>query len=163
LPTFTPEKTLRDLPKTPVILNVILQGVDQQKAQTLRDGADGWSVLEVVCHMNDFEQIFTDRVRRIVESDLPYFESIDPNALARTNHYNEQSLSEVFASYVSRRREQLALLRALTPEQWQRKGVHYASGEQTIVELATNTTLHDVNHIEQIIKALGSSPTLSTL
>ena len=59
--------------------------------------------------------------------------------------------------------EMLKMLRALTPEQWQRKGIHYASGEQTVVELATNTTLHDVNHIEQIIKALGSSPTLSTL
>lgn len=163
MPTFTPEKTLRDLPKTPVILNVILQGVDQQRAQTSTDGPDGWSVLEVLSHMNDFEQIFLDRVMKMVETDLPRFEAIDPDALAKNSDYAGQNLSEVFASYVSRRRAHLAFLRGLTPEQWQRTGVHYASGEQTVVELATNTTLHDVNHIEQIIKALGSSPTLATL
>ncbi len=163
MPTLTPEKALRDFPKTPVILNVILRGVDQARAQSATDGPDGWSVLEVVCHLNDFEQIFFERARRIVENDLPRFESIDPNELAKSSGCAQQDLAEVVASYVSRRRAFLAFLRGLTLEQWQRKGIHYAYGEMSLVELVTNTTLHDVNHIEQIVKALGTSPDVADL
>ncbi|MFN8447054.1 MAG: DinB family protein [Anaerolineae bacterium] len=158
MPMFTPEKALRDFPKTPVILSAILQSVDQRRAQEARDGADGWNVLEVVCHLNDFEQIFFDRARRIVETDLPRLESVDQNALVRDNRYAEQSLAEALASYLSRRRAFIAFLRGLSAEQWQRKGIHYASGEVTLVDFVTNTTLHDVNHIGQILNALGSAP-----
>lgn len=163
MPTFTPEKALRDLPKTPVILNVILRGVDQARAQSATDGPDGWSVLEVLCHLNDYEQIFVKRAHAIVESDHPQFGPLDHDGWVKAHHYAEQNLADIFASFLSRRRAFLAFLRGLTPEQWQRVGVHHAWGELSVVELATNTTLHDVNHIEQIIKALGASPDLAAL
>ena len=155
MPIFTPEKALRDLPKTPNILGVILRGVDQQRAQTARDGADGWSVLEVVCHLNDFEQIFLERSRLIVETDTPRYPSVDQEALVQSNHYAEQNIVQAFGSYISRRRTHLAYLRGLTPDQWERRGIHPAAGEVTLIEHVTNTTLHDVNHIEQIVRALG--------
>lgn len=163
MPIFNPDKVLRDLPKTPIILNVVLRGVDQARAKSATDGADGWSVLEVVCHIHDFEQIFFDRAREIVESDRPQFGILDYAAWVVEHHYAEQNLADVFASYVSRRRAFLAYLRTLTPDQWARTGVHYSWGEMSVVDLATNTTLHDVNHIEQIIKALGTSSDLAAL
>ena len=163
MPMFTPEKALRDFPKTPVILSTILQGVDQERAQTARDGADGWSVLEVLGHMNEFEQVFFERSRLIVEADVPKFASLDPNTLVETHHYNDQTLTDVFASFVTTRRAHLAYVQALTPEQWQRTGIHSTSGEVTLVENIINTTLHDVNHIEQIVKALGSAKPLAAL
>jgi len=163
MPMFTPEKALRDFQKTPLILSVILKDVSQKKAQTSRDGADGWTVLEVVGHMNEFEQAFFQRSRLIVETEMPKFPALDPEALAKSHHYNDQKLADVFASYVKTRRAHLAYVQVLTPEQWQRRGVHPASGEVTLVENVINTTLHDVNHIEQIIKALGVSKALAAL
>ncbi len=163
MPAFSPQKALRDLVKTPVILNVVLRGVDQQQAVQARDGADGWSVLEILGHMNDYEAIFTERARLMLAGDNPALPGYDPNERVITNAYASQNLAEVFASYIARRREFVALLRALPAEQWLRTGIHRESGTMTIVELATNTTLHDVNHIEQIIKALGSSPDLVAL
>ena len=163
MPIFTPEKALRDFPKTPVILSVILKDVSQKKAQTARDGADGWTVLEVLGHMNEFEQAFFQRSRLIVETEMPKFPALDPEALANAHHYNDQKLAEVLASYITQRRAHLAYVQALAPEQWQRKGIHPASGEITLIENVTNTTLHDVNHIEQIIKALGVSKPLEAL
>ena len=163
MPIFTPDKPLRDLPKTPVILNVILRGVDQARAQSATDGPDGWSVLEVLCHLNDYEQIFNDRVRLILGSDLPLLPGYNQLELVKTNHYADQNFAEVFASYVSRRRALLALLRGLSPEQWNRRGVHSVWGEVTIVEQMSYVPTHDLNHIEQIIKALGTSPDLTAL
>ena len=163
MPMFTPEKALRDFPKTPVILSAILNGVDQKRAQKATDGPGGWSVLEVLGHMNEFEQAFFQRSRLIVETEMPKFAALDPDALAKSHHYNDQKLTEVLASYVNWRRQHLAYVQALSPEQWQRKGIHPASGEVTLVENVTNTTLHDVNHIEQIVKALGTSKPLAAL
>jgi hypothetical protein len=163
LPLLNRERALRDLPKTPVILNVILQGVDQHRAQTATDGADGWSVLEIVGHMDDFEAIFIERVQLALEADQPKLPAYNQLELALTNRYNEQNLADLFARYVSRRREFLSLLRGLTPEQWQRQAIHPEAGAVTVLEVTLNATLHDVNHIEQIIKALGSSPTLAAL
>jgi uncharacterized damage-inducible protein DinB len=163
MPMFTPEKALRDFPKTPVILSIVLKGVSQKRAQQARDGADGWTVLEVLGHMNEFEQAFFQRSRLIVETEMPKFPALDPEALAKAHHYNDQKLADVLASYLNTRRAHLAYLQLLTPEQWQRKGIHPVSGEVTLVENVTNTTLHDVNHIEQIVKALGSSKPLALL
>ena len=160
---FSPDKALRDLPKTPVILKCILSGVDQQRAQTATDGPDGWSVLEVMCHLNDYEEIFAMRARRMVAEIVPNFPHADHLAWVTANHYAEQNLTATFATYLSRRRAFIAFLRGLTPEQWQRKGYTDVWGEVTVVQVAINATLHDVNHIEQIIRALGLSGDISTL
>ncbi|HVU10851.1 MAG TPA: DinB family protein [Phototrophicaceae bacterium] len=157
MPIFTPDKALRDLPKTPVILSIILKDVTQQQAQTARDGADGWTVLEVMCHLNDYEQVFVERTHQIVESDYPHIENIDHLAWVSDHRYAEQQLADVFARYLSTRRAHLAFLRGLTPDQWQRKALSMLWGEITLVEHVTNITFHDVNHTEQIIKALGTS------
>lgn len=163
MPLFTAQAALRDFLKTPVILNAVLSGVDQQRAQTATDGADGWSVLEVVCHLNDYEQIFLDRAKQIINEDRPDFPPYSQNELAAANRYSEQALTEVLASYYSRRRSFIDFLHGLPDEQWARSGVHASYGEMTLVELVVKTTLHDVNHIEQIVKALGTSPQLSAL
>jgi len=163
MPIFSPEKALRDLPKTPVILNVILHGIEQERALEATDGPDGWSVLEILCHLNDFEEFFVTRAQKIVETDLPKFPPIDHEALVIENQYKEQNFEDVFVVYVRRRRAFVKYLRGLTPEQWQRTGDHPSWGIITLVEHVINVTLHDVNHIEQIIKALGTSETLDTL
>lgn len=157
MPIFSPEKALRDFVKTPVILGVIVRGVDQQRARQATDGPDGWSVLEVMCHLNDYETIFFDRARQIVETDLPKFGTVDHEALVTINDYAGQDFAGVLASYSAKRRVYVDFLRQLSADQWQRRGIHPSWGEITLVEHVINTTLHDVNHIEQIIKALGSA------
>ena len=41
-------------------------------------------------------------------------------------------------------------------DEWSRRGVHPSSGVITVLELATNVGLHDLNHIAQMTVALGS-------
>lgn len=153
--TFTPDAALRDFTKTPVILEAVLAGVEQQRAQQATDGPDGWSVLEVVCHLNDFEQIFFDRAKSMIETDRPNYPPYDPNVRVQEHNYAGQQLAEQLASFRARRAEFAAFVRALPPDAWQRTGVHASYGEMNMVELVIKTTLHDVNHIDQILKALN--------
>src|SRR5690349_21469698 len=99
------ERVLRSLRKNPAILNTVLRGIDQERAQTARDGADGWTVLEVVCHLRDFEHIFFERARLAAETDLPRWQSIDQLDRVKTNRYNEQNLVDVFEEYARTRQQ----------------------------------------------------------
>jgi hypothetical protein len=160
MPLLNAEKALRSLRKTPVILYGLLSDVDQERAQTATDGPDGWSVLYVVCHLRDFEDVFSGRARQMVETDLPQFQVVDHEALVQQNRYGEQDLRQAFDGFLEKRRAFVRLLEGLTGEQWARRGVHPQTGESTVLEIALNTALHDLNHLEQIARALGLSEAL---
>lgn len=163
MPMFTPERAILNLRRTPVILNGVLIGVDQALAQTATDGADGWSVLEVVCHLNDFEAIFLERIRMMIESDNPQFPAYDQVALADERRYADQDFVAVLTNLMSRRRSTIDYVSALDAEQWARPGIHAAHGAVTVMDTVVNMPLHDVIHIEQILKALGKATPFSEL
>lgn len=148
------QKALRSLYKTPIILGTILRDVTSEQAQEATDGPDGWSVLYIVCHLRDYESIFYDRVQSALQHDTPRFPPVDNDGLIHSNDYATQSMREAFDAYQQKREQFMALLSGLSDAQWMRKGIHPATGEGAILDLAINTALHDVNHTEQIIAAL---------
>src|SRR5690606_10422072 len=85
---ITPDRFLRALQQTPVILNGILHGVTQEQAATLRDpnpsasGGAGWTTTEVVCHLRDFETIFYERALLLLKEDRPEIPTFDADQLA---------------------------------------------------------------------------------
>ncbi len=155
MPIFSPEKTLLDLPRTPIILQTILQGVDQQRAISASDGPDGWNVVEIVGHLNDYDAIFLERTQAMIEGDAPALGSYDQEALVRQHGYAAQPLADVLASFLSRRRAYIDRLSGLSADQWQRTGMHPSWGKITVLDQALNVTHHDVNHIAQVIKTLA--------
>ncbi len=155
MPVFTPEKALMWMKKTPALMRVTLNGVSQARATDNRDGEDGWDVLEIVCHLNDYEQIFIERLRLMLEQESPTFHAYDPNALVVEHQYGAQQFDLVVTSWISRRAAHVRMLEALTPEQWERRGVHPSFGEMSVLDEAINAVLHDVNHLEQIARVLG--------
>jgi hypothetical protein len=64
-------------------------------------------------------------------------------------------MREALNTYIEQRRRQIAIFEGLSAEQWARRGVHPQAGEHTVLEHAVNIAQHDVNHIEQIVRALG--------
>jgi hypothetical protein len=152
---INPSKALRTLRKGPPILEAMLAGVTQEQAATLRDGADGWSVIYVVCHMRDVEEIFTDRVRSLLAEPSPTFRVVPNEVLIARGDYAAQDLRAVLAEYVARRADLIALLEPLADEQWLLAGTHPEQGPGTLLDVAVNTGLHDVDHQEQIIRCLA--------
>lgn len=151
---LSPAKALRTLRKTPLILETVLQGVSQQNAVMLRDGEDGWNVLYIVCHLHDLELIYTQRVRAMLDQANPTFEVVPNDELARAHDYARQDMRNMFGEYRARRAEFITLLEALDDTQWLRSGVHPEQGPATVLNMAINTGLHDVDHIEQITRCL---------
>ena len=89
------------------ILDLALADVSQEQARTARDGDDGWTVLEVLCHLRDYQDIFAERIRRMLEEEAPEFRLYDESArlaLVIDNAYANQDLRAVMDQYRARRR-----------------------------------------------------------
>ncbi|MBX3063751.1 MAG: DinB family protein [Anaerolineae bacterium] len=157
---LTPENFTLALRKTPVVLNSLMRDVTQQQAQQMTDGADGWSVIETLCHIRDFGDVLAQRVDLVLTQEKPALPSMQPGKEHRNRDFQQQDLRAEFAIFLDVRRRLVERLLTLTPEQWQRIGLHAAYGEMTVLELVIHATWHDLNHIEQIARSLQLSETL---
>lgn len=140
-------------------IHLILQNITAGDATTYRDGGGGWTVLEVMCHLRDYEDIFFQRAEATVEQDNPELYNPDPNALAVENKYNEQDLNAVFNQWKAMRQEQIAFLENITEADWEKQARHPHRGPVAVLDQITITVWHDMNHIDQIVKIVTEKKT----
>ena len=150
----TARETIEALSATPDVLDRLLRGVTQAQAQAARGGDEGWSVVEVICHMRDAEQIAFGRMRTLRDADAPLIDGFDQAALAREHDYAAAELRAALAAFAELRAAHLAALRELAPAQWERLGQHRAHGSVSILNHALHTTWHDAIHLAQIARQL---------
>jgi hypothetical protein len=156
----TPDRFITNARRTPVILHGLLHSVTQERAMAATDGPDGWSVVEVVCHLRDFEGFFRHRVELMLTHDNPELPAYDHEALAIERDYQHQELRNALAVLLEERREFIALFESLTPEQFQRTGIHPENGQITVLDSAVQLTHHDITHLDQITRCLDLSEQL---
>lgn len=138
-------------------LRHVLAPVSQTNATTLRDRSDGdkgWTVVEVLCHLRDFDRVFRSRAEMMRDQEYPTLPAYDHEQMAREGNYNSQQLTTVLAELTRSRQETIALFEQLNDEQWARAGVHPERGHFTMVDAALQVGMHDVIHIEQITRIL---------
>jgi hypothetical protein len=153
---------IETLAATPETLAGLLRGVSDAQARSAVGGDEGWSVIEVICHLRDAERIGIERMAAMRDQVNPQIIGFDQDALAREKKYAEadpstgsgQALALALADFTRMRAEYVAALAALTPEQWERPGHHNEIGAITIVAHTTHRTQHDAVHCAQIARQL---------
>ncbi len=81
-------------------LGHLLRGVFQADATTYRDlsdGPKGWTTLEVLCHLRDFDGFFRGRAAMMHDQEQPALPAYDHEALAVERNYNGQMLQTVLS------------------------------------------------------------------
>lgn len=151
---YTPARFIDRMERTPKILHFIIKDIPQAQALELRDGADGWNVVEVMCHLRDFEEFFFQRARQIVEEDKPAMIPIDHEALVTERNYSANNLQQAFAEYLSHREAFLAWLGERQADDWARYGTHPEHDTFSLMDAIVQALTHDVAHTEQIVKIL---------
>jgi uncharacterized damage-inducible protein DinB len=152
---FERSRIQRVLGQNQTILAGLLDGLSAADALAATDGPDGWSVTEIVCHLRDMEASFRERLEQMLREDHPVFAPADVNAWVIERNYKAQDLRAVHDDLRARRGSLIALLPGLDEAQWNRTGVHPRHGEQTVEQIVFQIATHDIDHLDQITRALG--------
>ena len=140
----------------PEVFSGLLDGVSQEAAQAARGGDEGWSVIEVLCHLRDAEERALERTRAMRDANAPLLEAYDQDAWAVERHYAAENLAAALDAFIALRRQHVADLEALPPAAWDRPGRHSEYGEISIQAQVLHLVSHDLLHAAQIARQLGT-------
>ena len=117
-----------------------------------RDG--GWGVVEIVPHLRDWEELYLDRARAIVEHDRPFLPAYDDELWPIERDYRGQNPRQVFDHFRELRARLVNYLRAVPEAAWQRIGEHEMNGAITLQSMVNHICDHDQAHLVQMQDAL---------
>ncbi len=153
---FSIEQTKAILTRTPAVLRAMISGLDDACVLT-NYGPETFSPFDVVGHLILGERTdWMTRLRIILECgpDRP-FDPFDRYAMLEQNC--GRKIDELLDEFASLRRSNLAALDdlALTGAQLAMEGTHPALGRVTLTNLLATWSVHDLNHVAQVAKAMA--------
>ena len=140
--------------ESPAVLAQLITGITDSRLK-LRPAPDNWSVTEILAHMAEDELTSTWRYRQMLEYEAPALPGFDQEMWAAWGDYSSWTPRDALEMFRLLREANLRMFARLTPEQWQRYGVHKERGKMTVRDLCRHMAAHDTNHIVQIRKILN--------
>jgi hypothetical protein len=153
----TPEQRLERMARTADDLENAVKS-QSDTALSRRPDPKNWSAKECICHLRDTEEFLFSRIEQLTAMNEPTlfaWTGLSPDRWAEERQYLRHDVSEAIGHFRRRRGETLTFLRTLTPNQWQRAGVHPTRGRVTVDGLVTLMAWHDDNHLDQLRRALA--------
>lgn len=144
----TTDDIVRALAATPARLrDVVARAGDSLDARP-RDGA--WSILDVIRHVRVSDAIVANRAYYILVRDDPPLPAFDDRRWAALLAGVDLPLRARLTEFGVRRAELAGVLRALTPDQWERAGQHEVRGRLTLRQICTGIVEHEAEHLAQL-------------
>jgi hypothetical protein len=134
-------------------LERLIKGVPASNLRK-RPAADKWSVSEIVAHLGDAEIVIGFRMRLILGAPGTPIVAYDQDSWVTSGHYEKRDPRKSVEQFRVVRDANLALLKSLTPKQWNQYGMHSERGQETIEHLVHMMAGHDINHLQQIERIL---------
>ena len=133
----------------PKLLSDSVAGLTHEQL-TSRPISGKWSVLEVVCHLSDFEIVYADRIKRVIVENEPTMFGGNPDDFAARLAYHDRDINEELALIENIRTHLTRILRKLPAQDFQRRGIHSESGPLTLETLLGRITGHILHHVRFI-------------
>ncbi len=110
-----------------------------------------WTLRQVLGHLCDGEQVFGYRALRFSRGDATELPGFDENLYARNADFTHHPWLDLVARFEALRMANYLLLKALSPEAWQRSGI--ASGNPISVRALAYILVGHVRHHAVIMDA----------
>jgi hypothetical protein len=150
----TGQDPIKVLAATPKKLERLIKGASTAKLRK-RPAPEKWSMAEILAHLADVEIVIAWRMRSVLGAPGTQIQAYDQNAWVEALHYEKRDFRESLVQQRVLREANLALLKTLTPEQWKQFGTHSERGQESIERIVRMAAGHDLNHIQQIERALA--------
>lgn len=137
------------LAKTPIVLETLLGDLGAELLEW-KPAADRWSIRDVLAHLEQLEQVYAERVKRIMAEDSPALAKYDLDGAKARQEYSHGSGAENLAYFTHARRSTLAILANLPASAGARTGVHSELGTITLSHMLNEWANHDLGHLRQI-------------
>ncbi len=138
--------------ETAGLLAQLIAGIPPEKLRQ-RPAPDKWSVAEILAHLSETEIGSSWRYRQMIEHDGAALSSYDQDLWETLGEYSSRDAGQSLQLFRFLREANLRMLDRLSPEQWQRHGIHAERGRMSVADLVRQVAGHDLNHVEQIRKA----------
>ncbi|MGC3969718.1 MAG: DinB family protein [Pirellulales bacterium] len=141
----------------PALIRAAVAGMTVAQAAA-RPIAGKWSALEVVAHLADFEVIGVDRLTAVIAEHEPPLPGRCEQKYAARLAYDRRDLEEQLQLIELCRSHVGKVLQTLTPDDWQRRGIHSEAGPLTLRQLLQRVVGHVEHHVPFILakrEALG--------
>jgi hypothetical protein len=147
---------LRMQAETASLIAALLEGAPDAKLSQ-RPLPKKWSAKEIIAHLAEDELVTSWRYRQMIENNGCALASFDQDEWARLGDYKSWSAADALDMFRLLRDANLRMLRNLTPEEWDRFGLHAERGRTSVRDLARHMAWHDMNHVDQIRSILAKS------
>lgn len=148
------QHAIDQLRKAIPVISQVIQTTSAEDLTRYRDGGSGWTALETLGHLLEFDRLFAERVRLMLEMDNPALPFPNPDEQVRAANYNVQDPAEVLAGWVAARQALVALFEAVDDAGWDRAGQHPTRGAYGVEDQLLLIPWHDMNHLAQIVTTL---------
>jgi hypothetical protein len=110
-----------------------------------------WSAREIVHHLADSETWSAVRLRKLLAEEYPVIQGYDQEAYAILLRYNlREDLRPALDAFRAARENTSQLLKAMSDDDWNRKGWHTEHGVYTVGTWLQIYAVHAHNHAAQI-------------
>ncbi len=139
--------------KTPQVMAALVAAMGEKRLNEPREPGK-WSPREIVAHLADCEVVFSFRLRQALAEDNPTVQPFDQDKWAAV--YGAYDAKAALALFTALRQWNVALLRSLTPDAFDRKLTHPERGEMTFRTIVETMGGHDLNHLAQLQRVAGA-------
>jgi hypothetical protein len=154
---FQLDQAVEILSQTPATVKSLLGNLSNDWVKSEAD-VENWSPFDIVGHLIHADE--TDWIPRaeiiLAQGENPTFEPFDRYAMFEKS--KGKTLNELLETFVERRAESLAKLRAmdLNEDKLKLKAQHPELGEVTLEQLLSTWAVHDLTHIRQLVTVLAN-------
>lgn len=132
------------------LLDLIDDLSDEQIRMQVNTGK--WSIFENIVHLQTYQHIFINRVRRMLDETNPVFERYTAEADPLFHDNCAKSTREIMQNMLSTRKEMAAGLLSFNENDLQKTGEHPLYGKMNLVQWLNFFLLHESHHLFTIFK-----------
>ena len=117
-------------------------------------GPGEWSPRQVLNHLSDTDLVYGTRIRMIVTQDRPTIVGYDQDAWTARFGGLDATPQDTIDRWQTLRRVNLRLMESLSPEEWDRVGLHSERGPESVRLNVQLLAGHDRMHLDQFRRGL---------
>jgi hypothetical protein len=154
LPADARRYLLHGLSATPIAIDRMLRQATPADWDR-RPDPERFTLREVIAHLADWEPVWQERITAIRTQERPTLQSYDEGQWAIDHDYAHTVPAEQQTRFRESRAQLLRMLAGLSPEEWERTGVHTQWGAMNLEAVAVLMLGHDGYHLRQIAEWLN--------